>query len=41
MKRFLYIFGALGLLVVSGIFLVQVPVVQDQLMQREISQRMS
>ncbi len=41
MKVFVKALGVLGSLAVLAIFLVQVPSVQDQLMQREIAQRMS
>ena len=41
MKLFFYIFGTLAVLLISDVLLVQNPDVQDKLMQREISQRMS
>jgi ribonuclease Z len=41
MKYFLYISGILGFFILSGVFLIQTPAVQDQLLQRVISQRMS
>jgi len=41
MKLFVKTFGILGILAVLIFFLVQIPAVQDQLIQREITQRMS
>jgi len=41
MKRYLYIFGSLAVLLISGALLLQIPAVQDKLVQREINQRMS
>jgi len=41
MKRYLYIFGTLAVLLISGALLLQIPAVQDKLVQREINQRMS
>lgn len=41
MKLFFYIFGTLAVLLISGCLFVQNPDVQDKLVQREISKRMS
>ncbi len=41
MKLFFYIFGTLAVLLISGALLLQNPAVQDTLVQREITQRMS
>ncbi len=41
MKLFFYLFGTLAVLLISGGLLIQNPDVQDRLVQREISQRMS
>jgi ribonuclease Z len=41
MKLFFYIFGTLAVLLISGALLIQNPDVQDKLVQREITKRMS
>jgi ribonuclease Z len=41
MKLFFYIFGPLAVLLISGALLIQNPDVQDKLVQREITKRMS
>jgi hypothetical protein len=41
MKLFFYIFGTLAVLLISGSLLIQNPDVQDKLVQREITKRMS
>jgi len=41
MKKILYLFSALGLLLVSAYLVLQIPAVQDRLLQRELSQRMA
>ena len=41
MKLFFYMFGTLAVLLISGALLIQSPTVQDKLLQREITQRMS
>lgn len=41
MKRYFYLFGTLAVLLISGALLLQTPAVQDTLVQREISQRLS
>jgi ribonuclease Z len=41
MKLFFYIFGPLAVLLISGALLIQNPYVQDKLVQKEITKRMS